>query len=104
MYLLVNLQKRQSTKHLRGGGYCLDLHGAFRAWAGPGDLECLEGPLLVHYLPFLPTPVRGMLTQNLAGGRFSREGRKGVNGTMAQIVWKKTGRGPIWSFLWAGSL
>lgn len=95
MYLLVNLQKRQSTKHLPE---------VVTAWAYmelsglglllPGDLECLEGPLLAHYLLFLSKPVRGTLTQNLAGGQFSREGKKGVNRTMAQIVWKKQRENP----------
>lgn len=79
-----------------GGGYCLGLHGAFRAWTAPAwrPGRSLEGPLLAHYLLFLSKPVRGTLTQNLAGGQFSREGKKGVNRTMAQIVWKKQRENP----------
>lgn len=70
----------------------------------PGDLEYLEGPLLAHYLLFLSKSVRGTLTQNLAGDRFSREGRKGVNKNHGSDSVEKTGGEPIWSSLWAGSL
>lgn len=59
--------------------------------AGPGWRPGSPGgkisPLTIHC--FSPKPVRGILTQNESGGRFSREGKGGINGTIVQMVWKE---------------
>lgn len=92
---MVHLQKGQSTKH----------HGEVATvWTSmepsgsgllPGDLEHPEEPFPHSLSTVSPQACTRMLNQNEAGGRFSRERKKGVSGTMAQIVWK--GVEPNWS-------
>lgn len=57
----------------------------------PGALEPWTAHLPTHQPLLLPKPVRGELTQHEAESRFSKERRTGVNGNMAQTVWKERG-------------
>lgn len=53
----------------------------------PGSPRGEISPLTIHC--FSPKPGRGTLTLNEAGGRFSREGKGRVNGTIVQMVWRE---------------